>query len=687
MKKQIFRKIIAILVTVSCLLLFALPSSAAEATEDIFNISQTRNMAIKIEYDSSAPSVKFIAPNGTVYDSSAVSSGKMQKEDSGDTLFYYIPNASAGQWKIVYDKGSNSSLGLTWAPYGELATIESLKFTTDGDRLSADFSVSYIDNSSYSYVLSAALVSEDGIVIGKKTLASGSAAAGRTNSVTASLSQLNSYASYRLLLDITMDSNGIEVFDSFVADGSFSYTNSNIPAAMSGFKVEVGLSGQYILADWSETREFFADGYIISIYKDSDTEPVYFAELDANVYSEEVAVELAASKYRVELRYKNNSMVSAPVSVEIDMSLKELLTIPSEEVTNASQIKIEYDFSQYPEGVKAQLECNGSTEELIPTGKGFFTVPLEEYQNDISVVWHANDSLSFRVGGKVYSDTVAPLLSLYEITSSLIRTERSEYILVGTTTVGCTVTVGDQQPLVGEDGAFTATLGLKTGLNEFTVTVTSPSGNITQQSFTIERLGMTLSNGSGGGILEYLPLMLALVVSFALALFVLISVNIFKKQKAGFGVFFAIKSVVSNSLIFAAVSVAVFASVATMDFINLNTTVNSVEFYDAASQSVTGAYALIEEKNLALVLMIWLLSVTVVLLALAVITRLLPSSLAEKLSVKNRNADRPKKEKAPKPPKAAKEAPVCFCPNCGAKNPADSTFCGECGSSLGETKQ
>ncbi len=637
MKKQLASVLLAALLVLSCFAGLAVPAAAETVTEDLFELTQSRNMAIRVDYDTAPPTVSFLSPSGDAYDESAVADGKMTTADTGEALFFYIPNAEAGTWQIVYDKGANAELSFTWGPYAEAATINELTYTVEGDRLNANFLVSYVDDSYFSYTFSAVILDENGNAVGKKELGTGSARAGEMQEARLWLDGLNTYDAYHLMMEITLDSGGIDVFDSKITPDAFAYTNDDTPAAMEGFDVEVGVSASYLRVDWTETRLYGADAYILAVYRNDEAEPFYYEKLDSSVYVEEIAADhTAASKYRVELRYQDWSLVSEPAVMEIDLSMKDLLTIPTEEVTNKAQIKVQYDFSDFSDPVRTILTLNGTAEELLPTGEGFFTMDLEEYRNDISVLWYASEDLAFCVSGSIHADFKAPSLHLYEVTSDRVRTEKSEYILVGTTSAGATLTVGETTVTVGEDGAFSVTLPLENGDNAFTVTATSPSGNTAEQSFTVERISAVVAfddadgDGKTSPILAFLPLILSVIGTAILSVFVVLSVRRFARQKREKSVYLAIKTLVSNVFFLAAFVLAVIAGFAAWDWIAQNKALLSPEFYEMAEQSISAAHAAIEARDAAFFRTVLFGAIAVGALLFGIVARLLPKTIGKK---------------------------------------------------------
>lgn len=685
--KTLGAMLLALLITLT----LVVPASAATVTEDLFYLSEKTNMAIRIDYDTQAPSVSFMAPDETVYDDVAISEGRMFKQDDGSSLCYQIPGAAAGQWKIVYDKGSNKNLTFRWAPYGEGISVEHFSYEQDDSALKTSFRVKYVDDSRYSYTISAVVLDENGEVLGSKELETSSTYANHDVNCNVYLRELNSYSNYYLMLHVTMEQGDIQVFDTQVSDKSFSYTNPNVPTDMTDVRVEVGVTDQYLRVQWDPAGSYSRKGYLLSVYEDDQTEPSYYTELEADICAHEVTMAHTASKYRVEVRYKNgNGVYSEPVSKTVDLSMKDLLSIPTMDVTNGVQVPVSFDFSRFNDAVKAVVSVNGTQEELVLKGKSSVSVNLDENQNKFAVTWWAEEGVSFRISATIYSDRTTPVLRLYEFASGTATTDKASYILTGSTIAGCTVTVGDKTAEVDSTGVFRITLPLQVGTNQFAVVATSPSGNSAQQTIEIKRNAaviQTEETGTLGMLIQWLPLALSVLFSLLLCGHILLSRRMIRKRKGT--CFGAIKAVVSNSFIFLALMALAGVAWTLIYYIQANNAVNSEEFYHTAEASIPEAYAMLETVKR------WKMGLIITgvcfggFILLAVGVRLIPSDLFVRMKAKRQeNKERKQAASAPvaEAPAPMAEAPkpanICYCSHCGAENDANTAFCITCGEKL-----
>jgi len=593
---RITKKLLSILFAVM-LLLGVFPISSAAAEDVLFTLDDTRNMAITVAYKKDPPSVSFIAPNGDKYGSAAIADGRMEFYDSGSVLYYRIPNAAPGEWKIVYNKKNNDVIEVDCAPYVEAMNIDSFTYSkSSAEEINTKFKVSYAKSTDYYNYIIWAAVTENGSIVGKTKLCEGSAQLGQVNETTVSLGSLSTYSEYKLMLEVYMESYGVEVFDTLTAEKSFSYTNSNAPEAIKDFKVEVGVTDNYIRLDWTDYA-VYCDSYAVIIRAAGKDEPVYAAELSSSETSTEVLVDLSVSSVTCEIAYNNSGgVISKYAKKKIDLSHAKMLSFVCDEVTSASEGKVEYDFTSLKKPIRTIISVNDSVEEALPEGKGSFSVKLKEYDNDVKITWFETDTLSYTVKKAVYSDRKAPLLKLYEMTGKVI-TEESSYILTGATDPGCTVTVGDIKATVDENGLFTVTLKLLDGVNDFTVTATSKTGNNTKQVISIEKPSALVVDGKSTPLLSYLPLILSFLLATIISIFVFLNAKYYSKKKDKVGKTRAINASIRNVFILLGSLTLICAVFFTVMTIKYSSDLNSSDFINTAYNSVTKAYELIELRN------------------------------------------------------------------------------------------
>ncbi|NLL66877.1 MAG: hypothetical protein GX236_04150, partial [Clostridiaceae bacterium] len=246
------RKVLVLLFIAIVLLFTASVTVSAELRSKVlFTINETRNMAISVSYSSEVPVISFIGPDGEKY-YDGVPDNKISVEYTEGVIYYMISNAMPGDWTIEYDKLSNPTLEITYAPYAEIVRIERfIVESIENEAANISFDVSYIDNSDFEYIVSAAITNENNTVTGQKELLKGSGSSNTTTSVKVPLSSLSSYDRYHLKLEVYLDSGGLETFDTAVTEESFSYDNNREPKGINDFYAEINLTEESLLIDWS----------------------------------------------------------------------------------------------------------------------------------------------------------------------------------------------------------------------------------------------------------------------------------------------------------------------------------------------------------------------------------------------------------------------------------------------------
>ena len=690
MNRRIYKIVSLIFSIVLCLNFFVFSVSAAEKTSDLFTIDSVRNMAISITYEKEPPSVKFIAPNGDIYDSNAVTAKKMTVSDSGEALYYKIPNAQAGTWKIVYDKKGNTELNVSYAPYVEALTIDSFSFTKkDNDSLTATFKVSFSESIYFDYHIYAA-VAENEIVTGKKLLKTGTTQTNSSVSVSVDLSSLTSYNGYRLLLEVEATSNGLNVFDSLLATQSFNYTNANAPEAPQNFYVELDVSELSLLIDWSNTPADYQET-IVSVYFNDEKEPTYYNSFDSDTTATEVAVVDAFTKIRIDVAYKNGyGVLSNTATRNLTSAAANKISLVCDDVTSAAQASVNYDLSGYKnKSFKAILSVNDSEEELVLKGKNSFSVKLEHFNNDVALRWFYNDYTVFKVGAQIYSDRIPPKLTIPD-SSDTIKTSNSTYVLAGVVDVGCTLTINNKAVTPDADGIFSEEMKVNLGENIFTIVATGPNGNKTSQTVIVYRstssLQQTTENTSP--LFEFEALIATIIFSVSFVLFFLFSKRTYRKVSKRKGKTAATLSVIRNFSVLLFFLSLGYSAFSVYKFIQTNNTINSIEFYKVAERSISEAYKMlavnVSNKTAAIISIVLPVLFLVVIIALSIFVKKATVIQPKDAEVEKKDAKNNKKKKEKKNKKAVSEAKNndIFCPFCGSPlNPGD-TVCNNCNNPL-----
>lgn len=590
-----------LIMIISTLIILSHSAAVSAETESslLFTLSETRNMSITVTYDKEKPAIAFISPSGEKYKEGALTGDKMTVKHIEGAINCLIPNAAPGDWYIEYDKLSNTSLDANYAPYAEAIRIESFGIENISENTAnVNFEVSYADNPVYQYVIYAAITDKDSHITGKRELAAGSAAAGSLATVDVPLSSLSSYDNYHLMLEVYLDSSGIEVFDTAITNEGFSYTNNTTPVRIDDFYTEINLTEETVLIDWTDYAVSYCDEYIVAVYTPDDLlEPMFSAVYDPGITSTSLNINTTAEFIRIELSYRINGITSEISRKKIFFNNGIAISISTPEQTSSAQAVIEYDVKS---AINASVSINGDTEEIVLNGSGQFSVSLGEFSNDLQVSYSPEKNVLFIVKNSIYSDRIAPILLLYENKTTITVTEPG-YTLVGETEPGCVLTINQEIAALREDGTFLHELALSNGNNEFTVISTDKAGNSSMQKINIRKGSGSANAASNAASNEdpaipkrYLPLILTFMASIIIVACIFIFSRIYNKQAPN-GRFMAVLSILRNIfLILSPISLIVWAY-----FVYkrqaASKIINSADYLDLVDQSVQDAYQAIVE--------------------------------------------------------------------------------------------
>lgn len=237
---------------------------ADESTSDLFNYGEVHDVAVIIEYEHNDISFTITSPSGQKIDKNTDTDNITVFAGSSSTTVF-IGGAEAGQWTITYDKGSNDHLTVRSVIQNTDFWITAFNTGTLADeKLPVSFNVSGAENTGYKYSVMA-VISKD--TLNGKELASGSGNTGEDVTVDVSLADLSTYSEYYLLLYVSYNDNGSEVFDYAYSD-SFSYTNSKSPELLDAVDITVAHDSKSITVDWDKHINYNIKSVYVEYYLD-----------------------------------------------------------------------------------------------------------------------------------------------------------------------------------------------------------------------------------------------------------------------------------------------------------------------------------------------------------------------------------------------------------------------------------
>ena len=680
-KILLFAIITAVVTLVS---VFVFAGKVQAAIGDIFYIEDVRNMAVTIYYDSEKPEVSFIAPDETVY-----FEADLVVETDDNVICYYIPGAMIGQWRIDYDKKTNTELDVNWSPYSNQISITRLDFTPVGpdNRTELSFEVSCDVEGSFNYVIYAAIVDDDEFIGGQKEVISGTGQLNQPQTAHVRLSGLQTYNKYRFYLDAWRNDYDLETSDTALSVDSFSITNQDAPEHIENILTEVDLSENIITFDWSEYL-VPCDEYVIGVFDPVDESEYLFANaFERDITQTIVSFTPDTQAIRVELSYIRNENTSHPLTKEIPLRTGAEFSFPQTDTVSAQQLSIGYNLSR---SIHAVIRVNENEQQIALSGSGSFSISLDELDNEIVLRYWLDDENTVYTMRKLLSvDSTAPILLLPENDVTLY-VENDTFDLAGATEADCTVTVNDDAVAMKSDGTFVHELSLLEGDNEFIVRARDPAGNMASQLIVIHKL----KPGAGFDQEEvplwrtYIPLIGSFIAGLFLLLFVSVSTRIYGKNRK-ISRLFAISELLRGVFLLCFVIAATATGFCAWKYLSLENLVESGQLFDLAKQSMENAYKIIEQYELFrkfLRLGIFASAIMLVLfIGLMFLSRFLRRRALTVGSAAGSDGGSDSKladEGQPPPQRLTEEADAFVCRHCGATYAKPVRFCGKCGKEM-----
>lgn len=463
------RKIIIFLAALCLLTAMAVPALAATIEDEVVNLEESQSIVIWVRWDKEQPDVMFIAPDGTEFDPTAERQGTTTVAN-GNNMYYIIENAAAGQWKIRYDKKSNTTLDVSVHNYQEGLLVQSFTMgAVSGDTLPVQFKVSGRDGQHYNYRISA-MINHTGV---EKELTSGTAMVGQEQSKTLNLSKLSTYDAYLLKLYVWYQENGADIMD-FAFSDTFSYTNSKQDAELPDYTVIMQPEDHLVIVDWSNVDRN-VQSVLVAIFEDGAKEPATFDEYEPGKQtSVQLGYDPAAKEVAVEVSVKRGGVNSAPqrrTAKVADFGL----SLPTGDGHNSLSLPMGYK-NMKNQSVKAVV--NGHTTDLVLDGKGSINITLGDDWNTLEVSYADPEGITWQISREIFVDRIAPVLNMSQAYDGMHVSSKN--LTVSGEALECDkLTVNGKEVKVGADGLFSQKVTLMRGANTVTVVATDAVGNET----------------------------------------------------------------------------------------------------------------------------------------------------------------------------------------------------------------
>lgn len=496
---------------------------ADESTSDLFNYDKVQDVAVIIEYEHDDISFTITSPSGQKIDKNTDTDNITVFKGSASTTVF-IGGAEAGQWTITYDKGSNDHLTVRSVVQNTDFWIKSFNVgALSEEKLPVTFNVSGAENTGYSYSVMAA-ASRD--TLNGKELASGNGNTGEDVAIEVSLADLSTYSEYYLLLYVSYNDNGSEIFD-YAYSESFSYTNPKSPDSIDKVDITVAHDSKSITVDWDSYISYNTDAVYVEYYLYDEL--ISAAEYPTSkgksgffTYDDEAQSPL----FKISVRENGLASEFAEFNVNIvsDNSLK--LTLPESGTTGTDIWSFDYTGADKTE---VTFTVNDNTETRTLDGDGSSSITLPDTRNTIMVSYADRDGYIHTYNRMANISTAAPSLTLSHNIDGITTT--NDFIIISGATNCLDVTVNGDKAEVS-DGMFTFTLELDKGENSILIEATN--GDLgTSLTATVTRETESILS-SEGTFSKLLPLIAGLVISVVGIILIIIFTKKRNSRKNGY---------------------------------------------------------------------------------------------------------------------------------------------------------
>lgn len=500
--------------------------TALAAQQEFHYLESQRDVVISVTWTDAQPSVKFIAPDGTVFDP-LEETDRTRTTVSDGAMLYVIMGAPAGQWSVDIEKRGTEQVAISMFDY--LPAPEITEFTAsavaDG-RVQADFTVSMDDDYSFDYRIGA-VIAPGGDEI---ELTTGSASANRAVSRSVPLGSLRAYDAWMLKLTVTRTVDGTDCED-VAYSAPFAWAPDDAEDAP---EFTLTVEPEEFLADvtWDDLP-WSAEQVLVALFEGDAAEPSWHDTFAPRDRKAEFGFDPAAGTIRVEVTVQSGGVYGRTAAKTVDLAASGL-AIEDAEAVNRLRLGMDYAGMN---GTLATVRVGGNETELSLSGSGSVSIVLADGWNDISAWYTDADGVVWRYARSVYVDRTAPTLTMAEPYDGM-ATERDTVTIVGAAPDAETVTVGGEAAELGASGGFAADVRLDFGENVVTVTAADALGNEAVYTAVITRTGGPAApaadagpdagnSGSGGSILHYLPM----IVCAALGLLLVVYALVFWRRK------------------------------------------------------------------------------------------------------------------------------------------------------------
>lgn len=509
--KTIIKRITILSVMLTLLLGF---TAYAEEKEDwLYNNPKQQDIVVVVGYEKDDVKISFKDPEDRPV-SLTSANVKYDKLDD-NTMFILIKNAAAGNWKLVYDKGSNESIKASAYPAESSMKIKNFRTGTPADqKMNVEFSVTGAGGGSFNYEIS---ISLDKDFATERNIYKGNGYGEDIHTAELNLEGLND-GTYYLKLYAYHEDNGVFDFDEVISD-SFEFVNSQKVDPLEDYNVAVNITARTIDISFEGKTPYNAQTVYVKATADGKDLDEQFLDVKSGEYVARTQFDEGVKEISISaaLQYENGR-VSEELTKTVNLDFSKgafALELPKSGTSNNKYFTYKY------KNAKDQLVAikinDNYPEEKTFNGKGKEKFELPDINNDV-LISYQYEGVTYIAEVYIVVDIYPPSLKIYEDMDGM-TTKDDKVIITGKTDAGSRLTVNDEKIETDAKGGFSYELKLEDGVNEVAISSEDDAGNIATYAMKINKdtatkeVGNVVEGEEANKILSFLPLFIALYAS------------------------------------------------------------------------------------------------------------------------------------------------------------------------------
>ena len=433
---------------------------AVTATKELFEADSQKNYSVFLSWDTERPEVHLISPEGEQINVFDTTSPNLQLAD--EFAIYTLINPDSGQWSVSCDKKNNTEVEISVNEKSDGIWIDSFVIDTMGeDSAEVSFKVTAPDD--YKYEISAILNDDKSV---SKSLESGTNNSAE-KSLRVSLSDLNSYNNYRLMLTVTLENTELIITDTAVSE-PFNYNSEYEKEAPLLEDLYITVNTSTNIIDISD-NSYFSDEYLMRYKTDIGEEQSEVFENSTSILYEEDATKIDifvreghGDKYSKELPIN----INFGDNVSYDWSYNELIPIATPTISVQTNNAIGCEAIAIINGIETPFVIE---EEVIK-------FDLIEGQNKISMNIIDKNGINWLLNETIYLDSTAPNLRFFEDYNDKTVTTPT-IIIVGEVEPNAKLTMNGADVNIEENGDFCIEVHLRNNKNNILFEASDVAGN------------------------------------------------------------------------------------------------------------------------------------------------------------------------------------------------------------------